>query len=131
MILISKKFITKIQIQLNCVSHYRWKSQSLEMIHGNRLLLFSQYRHFMKFITLPMYRFPTLLSATKEEFKALWTFCFPCISGAAPVTQPGTTRIHNRWPKYRTFSCIYDILNSFANNHSAHWNGDELYVVHQ
>ena len=75
---------------------------------------FSQYWHFMKFITLLIYRLPSLLSATKEGFKALCTWYFSpsfhCTSGSAPVTQPGTTRIHNRGPKYRTFSCIYDFL---------------------
>ena len=35
-----KKFIRKIKIQVNCVSHYIWNSQSLEMTHGNRLSLF-------------------------------------------------------------------------------------------
>ena len=69
----------------------------------------------MKFITLPIYRLPTLLSATKEGFKALpyeggvVTMFFLYI-GTAPVTQPGNARTHNRGPKYRTFSCIYDIL---------------------
>ena len=47
----------------------------------------------MKFIILPIYRLPTVLSVTKDGFKALWTWCFspffPCTSGAAPVTQPG------------------------------------------
>ena len=35
---------------------------------------FSQFCHFMRFITPPAYRLPTLqlLSATKEGFKALW-----------------------------------------------------------
>ena len=110
---------------MNCVLHYNWKSQSLEMTQGNRLSLFSQYWHSMKFITLPIYRIPTLFSTTKVEFKTLWTWCFSpsflCTSGDAPVSQPGTTRIHNRGPKYRTFSCIYDILNSFADTQSAHW----------
>ena len=96
---------------------------------------FSQYWHFMKFITLPIYCLPTLLSATKQGFKTLYTWCFspclPCTSCAALVTQPGTTRIHNRGPKYWTFSCIYDIVNSVANTQSAHWNGHVLYVVHQ
>ena len=67
------------------------------------------YWHFMNFITLPIYRLLTLLSATKWGFKELWTWCFspyfPCTSGTAPVTQPGTTVIHNRAPKYGTFSC--------------------------
>ena len=50
-----------------------------------------------------------------------WCFSpsFPCTSGTVPVTQPGTTPIHNRGPKYRTFSCIFDILNSFAFSQSA------------
>ena len=39
---------------------------------------------------------------------------FSCTSSAAPITQPGTTRIHNRGTKYRTVSCIYEILNSFV-----------------
>jgi hypothetical protein len=92
-----------------------WKLHLAIVFH-----FFSQYWHFMKFITLPAYRLPTPLSATKEGFKALWPWWFsppfPCASGDAPVTQPGTTRIHNSGPKYRTFfSCIYDSLNSFAN----------------
>ena len=78
----------------------------------------------MKFITLPIYRLPTLLSATKEGFKALqtWRFSpsFPCTSYAAPAIYPVTTRIHNRGPKYRTFSCNFSILNSFADTQSAH-----------
>ena len=98
------------------------------------LSLFSQYWHFMKFNSLPIYRHPTLLSATKEGFGALSVWCFspsfPCTSGSAPVTQPETTWIHNRGPKYRTFSWINDILNSFADSQSAHWNGHVLYVVH-
>ena len=94
---------------------------------------FSQYWHFIKFSILLIYRFPTLLSTTKEGFKALWTWCltsyFPCISGAARVTQPGTPRpqIHNRGPKYRTYSCVYDILNSFADTQSEQWNCHVLY----
>ena len=109
----SKKYRRKIKIQMNC-----WKSQGLEMTHGNRLSLFSQYWHFMKFITLPIYRLPTLLSGTKEVFEALSMWCFspsfPYTSGDAPVTQPETIRIHNKGPEYRIFSCIYDILNSFV-----------------
>ena len=120
----------KIKIQMNWLSHYSWKSQSLLMTHGFRLSFFSQYRHFMKFITLPINRLPTLLSETKQGYKTLWTWCFPCTSGAAPVTQPWTTRIRNRGPKYRTFSCIYDFLDSFAHTQSAHWNGQVLYVHH-
>ena len=88
---------------------------------------FSEYWHFIKFITLPIYRVPTLFSATKEGFKALWTWCFSpsflCTCLAVPVIRSLTTRINNRGPKYRTFSHIYDILNSFANTQSAHWNG--------
>ena len=106
----------KIEEKIN--SHYSWKSQNLEMTHGYSFHFFSQYWHFIKFITPPVYRLLTLLSATKERFKALWTWCFsssfPFTSGAAPVTQPGTTRTHNRGTKFRTFSCIYDILNSFS-----------------
>ena len=104
----SKKYRWKIKIQINCISHYRWKSQSLEIIHGNRISLsLPLYWHFMKFITLPIYRLPTLLLATKEGFKALWTWCFspyfPCTSDAAPVTQPGTTRFYNCVPNTEPF----------------------------
>jgi hypothetical protein len=35
-----KKGRTKNEIQMNCVSHYSWKSQSLVITHGNRLSLF-------------------------------------------------------------------------------------------
>ena len=82
------------------------------------LYFFSLYWHFMKIITLPICRLSTQFSATKEGFKALWTWCFlpsfRCTSSAAPVTHPGTTRIHKRVPKYRSIWCIYDILNSFC-----------------
>ena len=84
---------------------------------------FFQYWHFIKFINLSH-------SATKAGFKALWTWCFlpsfPCTSGAAAVTQPGTIQIQNRGPKYWTFSCIYDILNNFVDTQHAHWNGHIL-----
>ena len=97
--------------------------------------IFSLYWYFMKFNSLSIYRFPTLLSAIKEGFKVLWTWCFspffPCTFGAAPVTQPGTTRIQNRGPMYWTYSCIYGILDSFADTQCAHWNGHVLYIVHQ
>jgi hypothetical protein len=36
----SKKDRRTNKIQMNCVSHYSWKSQSLEITHGNRLSLF-------------------------------------------------------------------------------------------
>ena len=85
-----------------------WKRHMAIAFH-----FFSQYWKFIKFITLPIYRFPTLLSATKEAFKALWTWYFPCTSGAAPVTQSGTTRIHNREPKYRTFHVFITYLILF------------------
>ena len=106
------------QMQMICISDYNWNSQSLEMTHGNRFSLFSQYWHVKKFITLLIYRLPPLLSATKDGFKALWTWCFspsfPCTSGDEPVTQPGTTRIYNRGPKYRTFHIYNNFLNSFS-----------------
>ena len=92
---------------------------------------FSQYWHFMKFVTLNIYQLPTLLSSSRERYKALWTWFFPCTSGTALVTQPETTRSHNRRPKHQTFSCIHDILNRFADTESAHWNGHVLYLVHQ
>ena len=102
--------------------NFKWiaigENLSLEITHGNHLALFFQYWHFMKFITLPIYQLPTLLSPTKEGFKPLLTCSFsqsfPSTSGATPVTQPGTTRIHNRGPKYWTFSYNYDIINPSA-----------------
>ena len=36
----SKKYRRKNKIQMNCVSHYSWKSQCFEMTHGNSLSLF-------------------------------------------------------------------------------------------
>ena len=79
---------------------------------------FSQYWHFIKCITLPIYRLPTLLQQQKEGFKAIltWFFSpsFPCTSGAPPVTQSGTTLKDNRGPNYPIFACIYVILSSFA-----------------
>ena len=96
---------------------------------------FFQYWLFIKLITLPIYRLPTLLSGTNEGFKTRWRWCFspsfPCTSGATPVTQPGTTRIHNRGPKYQTFSCIYDILNSYIDTQFARWNDNVLYILHR
>ena len=74
-LVILKKYRRKIKIQMNFISHCSWKSQSLQMTHGNRLSLFVHYWHFMKFVILPIYRHHALLSA-------------------APVTQPGSTRIH-------------------------------------
>ena len=74
---------------INCVSHYSWKFQGLEMILDNRFSLFLLYWHFMKLNTLHMHWLPTVLSATKEGLKAQWMCCFsqsfPCTSGAAPV----------------------------------------------
>ena len=67
---------------------------------------------FIKFISLPIYRLPTLLSATKEGFNTPWTWCFPCTSDAAPVTQPGTTRIHNRGPKYYNNTEPFHVLTT-------------------
>ena len=129
-----KKYRRKIKIQINCISHYSWKSQSFEITHGNRLSLFLPLLIFMKFITVPFYRLPTLLSATKEGFEGLWTWCFspsfPCTSDTVPTTQTGISRVYNRGPKYRT-TCINDILNNFADTQSAHWNGHILYVLHQ
>ena len=70
----------------------------------------------MKFITLPIYRLATLLSTTKERFKALWTLCFspsfPCISGAAPAPNQGApefiTEDHNTEPSqvFMTFTIV-------------------------
>ena len=79
-----------------------WKWHTAIVFH-----FFSQYWHFMKFPTLPIYRLPTLLSTKNEEFKALWTKCFspsfPCTSCAAPVTQPVNTRIYNRGQNTKPF----------------------------
>ena len=36
-----KKDRRKNKIQMSCVLHYNWKSQSLEMTHGNRLSLYN------------------------------------------------------------------------------------------
>jgi hypothetical protein len=88
-----------------------WKLHMAIFFH-----FFSQYWHFIKFITLPAYRLPTLVSATKEGFKALWPWCFspsfPCTSGAAPVTQPGTTRIHNGGPSFHVFMTSLIVLQT-------------------
>ena len=93
----------------NCVPHYNWKSQSLEMTQGNYLSLFVSVLTFNE-----IYYPPTLLSVTKEWFKALWTWCFspsyPCTSGAASVTQSGTIWVHNTGPKYRNFYVIMTFL---------------------
>jgi hypothetical protein len=102
-----------------------WKLHMTIIFH-----FFSQYWQFMT-LPYPPTDYPLYSQQQKKGFKALWLWCFspsfPCTSGAAPVTQPGTTRIRNSGPKYRTFfSCIYDFFNSFADTKSelsAHWNG--------
>jgi hypothetical protein len=117
-----------VVLQKICMSQYSWKSQRLEITHGNHLSLLPVLTFYE--IYDPS-RLPTVLSATKEGFKALWPWCFsqsfPCTSGTTPVTQPGTAQIHNSGPMYRTFfSCINDFLSSFADTQSelsAHWNG--------
>ena len=126
-LVVLQKHRRKNKIQMNRISHYSWKSQSLEMARGNILSLFLALLTFYE-IAYPA-RLPTS-QATKS-----WTWCFspyfPCTSGTAPVTQPGTTRVHNTGLKYQTFPCIYDILNSFAYSQFAHWKDHVLYVVHQ
>ena len=86
---------------MNCVSQYNWKSQSLEMTHGNRLSLFLTFYEIYYPTRAPAFH------ATKEGFKALWKWCFspsfPWTSGAKPVTKLETTRINNRGPKYRNW----------------------------
>ena len=82
-----KKDRRKTKIQMNCISHYSWKSQSLEITHGNHLSIFSQYWYFIKFITLPIYRLHILLTATKEGFQALWTLYFSPYFSATAVGQ--------------------------------------------
>ena len=101
-----KIYRRKNKIQKNYyVSHCSWKSQSLEMTHGNRFSLFLLVLTFYEIyypIHLPI---SNSTFSNKRGFKALWTWCFchfPCTSGAASVTQPGTNRIHNRGPEYRT-----------------------------
>ena len=64
-----KKYRRKMKIQMICILHYRWKSQSLEMTHGNCLSLFSQYWHFMKFITLPVNWLPLHSHKEKRDLK--------------------------------------------------------------
>ena len=122
-----KKYRRKIKI--NCISHYSWKSQSLEMTHGNHLSLFLPVLTFNEIYYPTHLPISTLPSATNEGCKALWTRCFspsfPNTSGASPVTQSRTTQIHKR-TKIPSFSCIYDILNSFAYNQSAHCSGHVL-----
>ena len=104
-------------ITINCTSHYSWKSQSLEMTHGNRLSLF------VPVLTFYEIYYPTHLPiahstfSNKQGFKALWTWCIPYTSGASSVAQAGTSWIHNRAPKYWNFPRINDIVNSFAYSH--------------
>ena len=92
------------------------------MTHGNLLSLFSQYLHFMKFIALPIYRLP-LYSHQQKRYLKHYERGFSRHLFPSHVTQAGTTRIHNREPKYWTFSWIYDILNSFPGTQSAHSDG--------
>ena len=86
---------------------------------------FCQYWDFMKFTTLPVYRLPTLHSAKKRDLKH-YERGVSCHLFSAHLA-PETTRIQNRGSKYRTFSCIYDILNSFHGAQSIHWNVRVLY----
>ena len=44
-------------------------------------------------------------------------------------TPDGITRNHNIGPKYRNVSCIYDILNRFADTQPAYRNAHVLYVA--
>ena len=93
------------------------------MTHGNRLSFFLPVLtvHEIYYST----HLPTFHStlSTKEGFKSLWTWYFSLSYSCTSGTMPVTTRIHNRGPKYWNFPCICDILNSFANIQSAHWNG--------
>ena len=73
---------------------------------------FSQYWHFMKFITLSSTNFPLYFRQQKRDLEHY--------QGPPEFI---------RGPTYRTFLGIYDILNSFANTQSAHWNGHILYIV--
>ena len=54
-------------------------------------------------------------------------FCFSNVT-CSSLNSPGEPPM-NKGPKYQTFSCIYDILNSFADNQSALWNYHILYVL--
>ena len=88
---------------------YSWKSQ-----FGNdtRQSFFPVLTFYEIYLThLPTSHF-TL--SNKRGIQSTVDVVFSCISGAAPLTQPGATRIHNRGPKTRTFSCIYDFLIAFS-----------------
>ena len=125
-----KKYRRKTQIQMNCVSHYSWESQSLEMRHGNHLSIFLLVLTFYEIYYHTLNRFPILLSATKEGFKDecdVSRFLFPV--HLAPHLYPAGD--HPKSQNRTNVPCIYDILNSFAYFQSAHWNGHVLYVVHQ
>ena len=52
----------------------------------------------------------------KVVFLAIFSLHIWC-RACNPARDP---RIHNRGPKYWTYSYIYDILNSFANHHTVH-----------
>ena len=78
---------------------------------------------FIEFITLSIYRLPILLSATKEGFKALWTWCFlpyfTSTSIAASVTQAGP-------PEYIIEQrCPQEQLRSVARSMRAKWEWRE------
>ena len=51
--------------------------KSLEITHGSRLSLFSQYWHFMKFITLPYSEFPLYSQQQKRDLKHYECGVFP------------------------------------------------------
>ena len=101
--------------------HYSWKSQRLEMPHGNRLSL-----------SLPVPTFHSTLNnkiGIKSPKNVVFLAIFSLHIWRRAYTPAGTARIHNRGPKYRSFSCIYDILNSFSDNPPIHWNGHIIYLA--
>ena len=89
------------------------------MTHGNRLSIFLSVLIFYKnLLPYSSTDFPLYSQQQKRDLKHYsmkWRFSpsFPYISGAAPVTQPGISKIYNRGQTYRTFSCIV-YFNSFA-----------------
>ena len=101
---------------MNCMSTIAENLKSLELTHGNHLkFLFPVLTFYEIFYPTPSTDFPLYSQKQKRDLKHYERDIFP-----ASITQEGITQIHNGGPKYRIFSCIYDILNSFANTQSAH-----------
>ena len=103
-----KKYTRKIQIQINCLSHYSWncrvwKRHMTIAFHSppNTSILWN-------LLPYPSTDFPLYSQQQKRDskhYELVFLAIFPCTSGITPVAQLVATRIQNGEPKYWTFSC--------------------------